>query len=91
MKWPKLDGLTAIVARPSGLRNDVGRPRKQRHTAKRVCDRLREEQGFTGSYTINAIIRPNWLTPRAAETTLRAACLKGRAGLADGDTVLEHA
>ncbi len=27
-------------------------PRKQRHTAKRVFDRLREESGFTGGYTI---------------------------------------
>ncbi|NHO58299.1 hypothetical protein GOB86_14915 [Acetobacter lambici] len=27
-------------------------PRKQRHTAKRVFDRLRDEQGFTGGYTI---------------------------------------
>ena len=26
--------------------------RKQRHTAKRVFDRLREEHGFTGGYTI---------------------------------------
>ncbi len=27
-------------------------PRKQRHTAKRVFDRLRDESGFTGGYTI---------------------------------------
>ena len=27
-------------------------PRKQRHTAKRVVDRLRDECGFTGGYTI---------------------------------------
>ena len=27
-------------------------PRKQRHTAKRVFDRLRDEHGFTGGYTI---------------------------------------
>ncbi len=27
-------------------------PRKQRHTAKRVFDRLCEECGFTGGYTI---------------------------------------
>ena len=26
--------------------------RKQRHTAKRLYDRLREERGFTGKYTI---------------------------------------
>ncbi len=34
------------------LREDADRPRKQRHTAKRVLDRLREEHGFTGGYTI---------------------------------------
>ncbi len=27
-------------------------PRKQRHTAKRVFDRLRDGRGFTGGYTI---------------------------------------
>src|SRR3546814_9008642 len=27
-------------------------PRKQRHSAKRVFDRLRTEHGFTGGYTI---------------------------------------
>ncbi|MCD7918743.1 MAG: hypothetical protein LUG45_01440 [Clostridiales bacterium] len=26
-------------------------PRKQRHTAKRIFDRLKEEYGFTGGYT----------------------------------------
>ena len=32
------------------LREDEGMPRKQRHTAKRVWERLREE-GYTGGYT----------------------------------------
>src|SRR3546814_7167043 len=31
---------------------DVKVPRKQRHTAKRVFGRLRDEWGFTGGYTI---------------------------------------
>jgi len=34
------------------LAQDKGRPRKQRHTAKRIFDRLRAECGFTGDYTI---------------------------------------
>ena len=42
IRRPKLDGFTEIVERPSGLRADKGRPRKPRHTAKRVFDRLRE-------------------------------------------------
>ncbi|NVN00510.1 transposase [Arthrobacter sp. SDTb3-6] len=33
------------------LGEDARRPRKQRHTAKRVFDRLTEEHGFTGTYS----------------------------------------
>ena len=50
IKRPKLDGFTEIIEQ--WLREDVGQHRKQRHTAKRVFDRLREEHGFTGGYTI---------------------------------------
>jgi transposase len=50
IKRPKLDGFSAIIEQ--WLVEDVGRPRKQRHTAKRVFDRLRDEHGFTGGYTI---------------------------------------
>lgn len=46
IKRPKLDGFSAIIEQ--WLVEDVGRPRKQRHTAKRVFDRLRDEHGFTG-------------------------------------------
>lgn len=31
---------------------DAKAPRKQRHTAKRIWQRLRDEQGFTGGYTV---------------------------------------
>jgi transposase len=34
------------------LADDKQRPAKQRHTAKRIFDRLRDEHGFTGGYTI---------------------------------------
>jgi transposase len=50
VKRPKLDGFTEII--DGWLREDADRPRKQRHTAKRVLDRLREEHGFAGGYTI---------------------------------------
>jgi len=33
------------------LETDEREPRKQRHTAKRIHDRLRDEHGFTGSYS----------------------------------------
>jgi hypothetical protein len=34
------------------LNDDKQRPVKQRHTAKRIFERLKEEHGFTGGYTI---------------------------------------
>lgn len=33
------------------LESDTKVPRKQRHTAKRIYDRLREEAGYTGGYS----------------------------------------
>lgn len=47
---PKLDPFTGIIDQI--LEQDRDRPRKQRHTAKRICERLRDEHGFTGGYTI---------------------------------------
>ena len=46
----KLDPLTGIIDRI--LEEDRSRPAKQRHTAKRIFERLRDEHGFTGGYTI---------------------------------------
>ena len=50
IKRPKLDGFTDQI--DLWLGEDKTRPRKQRHTAKRIFDRLRAECGFTGGYTI---------------------------------------
>ena len=47
---PKLDPFIPIIE--GWLEADRTMPRKQRHTAKRVFDRLREECGFVGGYTI---------------------------------------
>ena len=47
---PKLDGFTGIIDRI--LEEDRETHRKQRHTAKRLFERLRDEHGFTGGYTI---------------------------------------
>src|SRR3954470_24207079 len=41
IKRPKLDGFTEII--DQWLHDDVGQHRKQRHTAKRVFDRLRAD------------------------------------------------
>ena len=50
VRRPKLDGFTELI--DQWLEEDRTQPRKQRHTAKRVFDRLRSEYGFVGSYTI---------------------------------------
>ena len=50
VRRPKLDGFTEIIEQ--WLRDDLGQRAKQRHTAKRVFERLRDEHGFTGGYTI---------------------------------------
>jgi transposase len=46
---PKLEAFTAII--DAILEADRTAPAKQRHTAKRIHERLRAEHGFTGGYT----------------------------------------
>ena len=50
VKRPKLDAFTGII--DGWLEGDRAVHRKQRHTAKRVFERLRDAHGFTGGYTI---------------------------------------
>lgn len=47
---PKLDPFIPIIDRI--LEEDKGALKKQRHTAKRIFERLRDEHGFTGGITI---------------------------------------
>jgi len=47
---PKLDPFTGII--DGILAQDEGRPRKQRHTSKRIFERLRDEHGYAGGITI---------------------------------------
>ena len=47
---PKLESFTGIIDRILDDDHDV--PKKQRHTAKRIFERLRDEYGFDGGYTI---------------------------------------
>ena len=47
---PKLDPFTGIIDRI--LLEDEGRPKKQRHTSKRIFERLRDEHGYSGGITI---------------------------------------
>ncbi len=50
LRRPKLDGFIEII--DGWLRDDLEQLPKQRHTAKRIFDRLRAEHGFSGGYTI---------------------------------------
>ena len=47
---PKLDPFLGIIA--AILTEDQGRPGKQRHTAKRIFERLRDEHGYAGRLTV---------------------------------------
>ena len=49
-KRPKLDPWVGVIDQI--VEEDRGRPRKQRHPTKRIYQRLREEHGFSGGYTI---------------------------------------
>ena len=47
---PKLDPFIGIIEQI--LEDDQGRPAKQRHTSKRIFERLRDEHGYAGGLTI---------------------------------------
>jgi transposase len=49
-KCPKLDPFRGVI--DGILEEDGARPKKQRHTAKRLFERLRAEHGFRGGQTI---------------------------------------
>ena len=46
---PKIDPYTGVI---DEILRSVSLPKKQRHTAKRIYERLRDERGFEGGYTI---------------------------------------
>ena len=50
VRRPKLDAWTGAIDQI--LEDDKAESRKQRHTAKRIFERLRDEHGYTGGYTI---------------------------------------
>jgi transposase len=47
---PKLDPFLPVIHQI--LEGDKKAPRKQRHTARRIFERLRDEQGYTGGLTV---------------------------------------
>jgi transposase len=50
IRRPKLGPWQGVI--DAIIADDRQRPRKQRHTAKRIFERLRAEHGYTGGYTI---------------------------------------
>jgi transposase len=50
IKRPKLGPWLGVI--DAILNDDKQRPAKQRHTSKRIFERLKEEHGFAGGYTI---------------------------------------
>lgn len=56
IRRPKLDGFTEFI--DAWLEADKAVHRKQRHTAKRIWERLQAEHGFTGGYAPTS--RTSW-------------------------------
>ena len=60
---PAIDPLTGWV--PEVLSDGLSAPRKQRHTARRTCDRLVEEEGYAGyCATVRGFVRERGLAQR---------------------------
>ena len=65
LRRPKLDAHTGFIDQI--LHDDIGVPKKQRHTIQRICDRLREERGFDGGYTtVRDYVHPRRLSLKEA-------------------------
>lgn len=65
VRRPKLAGFTGIIDAILATDRDV--PRKQRHTAQRIFERLKHEYGFAGGYTIvKNYVRERRLSTREA-------------------------
>jgi transposase len=61
VRRPALAGLEAIIDQI--LKDDTQAPVKQRHSAKRIFERLRDEHGYKGSYTpVKVYVRGEKLT-----------------------------
>lgn len=61
---PATDAHAAWIA--SVLEADLGAPRKQRHTARRIYDRLVAERGYSGSYSSVCRFVADWRRARSA-------------------------
>jgi transposase len=73
---PKLDPFLPVIHRI--LEGDKKAPRKQRHTARRIFERLRDEHGYTGGLTVVEEAIAAWRT-RSAEVFVPLAHPPGEA------------
>jgi transposase len=73
---PKLDPFLPVLHRI--LEDDRKAPRKQRHTARRIFERLRDEHGYTGGLTVVKAAVAAWRT-RSAEVFVPLAHPPGEA------------
>src|SRR6202051_4371064 len=81
---PKLDPFILVI--DGILLDDKSRPKKQRHTEKRIFERLRDEYGFTGGITIVKDYVAGW-DWGAQEMFLRPGARPGHAPGAFGETL----
>ena len=70
VKRPKLGPWVGVI--DAILEDDKQRPAKQRHTAKRIFERLKEEHGFTGGYPAPAVMACSIGTIRRGSSAARA-------------------
>ena len=83
---PKLDPFTPIIDRI--LEADRSAPPKQRHTAKRIYERLRDELGYVGGYTtVKNYVREQQARARAQEVFVPLAHPPGHAQADFGEAV----
>ena len=75
-KRPKLAPFTDII--DGILEEDRTVHRKQRHTAKRIFERLRDEHGFTGKQTI---VKDYWTLLTKVETSCDRILIAGGANV----------
>ena len=79
---PKLDPFLAVIHQI--LEDDRKAPRKQRHTARRIFERLRDEHGYTGGLTVVKEAVAAWRA-RSAEVFVPLAHPPGEAQVDFGE------
>ena len=87
---PKLDPYTPVIDQI--LQSDQDRPKKQRHTAKRIFERLKEEHGFGGQYTIvKDYVRKHKLSTREMFVPLVHPPGHGQADFGEAQVIIDGA